>query len=43
MEENAIESLSTGVHSIPVEFQLADGQEQENTLTVLVQFSVLEE
>lgn len=43
MKENSLNTLSAGVYSLPVEFQLADGQEQENTVTVLVQFSVLEE
>lgn len=43
MEENAIESLSTGVHSIPVEIQLEEGQNQQNSVNVFVQFSLIEE
>lgn len=43
MAENSIESLSAGVHSLPVTFQLEEGQEQQNSVEVLVQFSVLEQ
>lgn len=43
MEQHQLESLSAGIHSLPVEFTLAEGQTAVNEVFVQIQFSVLEE
>ncbi len=43
MEERKIEKITNGIHYLPVEFQLAEGQNAVNEVSVQVQFMVLDE